>query len=501
MSAQRIESLYQYFKTKILAQKVAEKQLQQLQELIYFCWMNYPIRFSDPDLENMLESHLVPLQINPDEAGKKMLHIASTLFEVGGHTRCLINTIRNLNEYKHVVILTRQSKPIPKNIEQFFVENHIEVICLDSKWSILQKASALSNRVKQLKPNFILSFHHPDDLVPVISVSKITGIPTSLYNHADHVFSIGARFFNKQLEFRETGMLVSRTAKNITHATLQVLPLGATEVVVDKKMQKEKLAFNTYRYVVGTLTNYSKALPYNNSPSIVDQLFQLAELHTDFCFFIIGLSASQVQSLIQKKIPENLKCLGIIPDPDVYYQVMDFFIEPFPIGSGLGIIEACQYGAIPIFSKHPVSLCGTFEVFHQEVQSLFKTDVVSKPIDEQLNWYIFSNQVDSELLSANIEKKINRFHRGKVWSDNLVDNLLHEGLCQMKSDPETIEQEARFFQDYQKKNDSDLLLHILSLKNLLDRTVILKIFVNKLFRISHINKKTKGKFFHRLIYG
>jgi hypothetical protein len=501
MSAQRIESLYQYFKTKILAQKGVEKQLQQIQELIYFCWMNYPTRFSDLDLENVLEKHLVPQQINPIDEGKKMLHVASTLFEVGGHTRCLINTISNLHEYKHSVLLTRQSKPIPKNIEQFFVEHNIEVFCLDSKATILQKVSTLAVHVKQLAPNFIFSFHHPDDLVPIIALTKITGIATVLYNHADHVYSIGARFFNKQLEFRETGMRISRTAKNVNNAPVQVLPLGARYVVVDKKIQKEKLAFHAYRSVVGTLTNFSKAMPYKNSPSIVEEFYQLAELHTDFCFLIIGLSEAQVESLIRKKILNNLKCLGIVPDPDLYYQTMDFFVEPFPIGSGLGIIEACQYGAIPLFSKHPVELCSTFEVFHPQVRALFDKEVICKSLKDQLNWYLFDGQVDCDVISAKIEKNINRYHQGAEWSQSLMNLFSNVELNPLETDQEWINQEAMFFQNYQMKNDTDFLLHILSLKNLVDRKGIIFMFLKKMFQLSVINKKTKGKLLHRLIYG
>jgi hypothetical protein len=176
-------------------------------------------------------------------------------------------------------------------------------------------------------------------------------------------------------------------------------------------------------------------------------------------------------------------------------------VEPFPIGSGLGIIEACQYGAIPLFSKHPASLCSTFEVFHTAVQALFDKEVVRMPLIDQLNWYLFAGHIDCNILSGDIKKNINRFHRGAEWSQSMLNNVINDAPHSGEADLEWIKREASFFQDYQMKNEPDFLLNILSLKNLVDRKGILFMFVKKLFPLSVINKKSKGKLFHRLIYG
>jgi len=502
MMLERIESLYQLFKKEILLEQNAEKQLLKIQELIHFCWMNYPLRFSDADLENCIQKNIISwdnIKLYPNQ--NTIVHVASTLFEVGGHTRWLMNCIDHLSEYKHTIVLTRQSKNIPQNVLDFVNEKKINIVRIPSEFSLMQKVNSLKEILMELQPFKVFSFHHSDDLISVLATTGSAHFQSILFNHSDHIYSLGARFFDLQIDFRRTGSMISKLGKSVSQFSIQVLPLSKENRELENNTFKEQ--FQSYDFVVGTLTNVSKVQSFLKSETILDVIFKLANEHKNSLFLIIGLEAKQAEKLSEKKMPENVHCLGIISDPNQYYGVMDFFLEPFPIGSGLGIIEACQYGAIPIFGKHPVKLCSTFEVFHEKVRSMFNPDLVHLSQNDQLKFYLQKSDSDRQQFKSELKNAIQSHHRGANWTASLK---LMEKFKTEKQDfenEEWLKEEASFFHNHQMKTSQDLLTYLLGLKHLVNRKILVKIITSYKFKLSikALTAANRGRFIHRLIYG
>jgi hypothetical protein len=499
---ERIESLYQLFKKEILLEQNAEKQLLKIQELIHFCWMNYPLRFSDADLENCIQKNIISwdnIKLYPNQ--NTIVHVASTLFEVGGHTRWLMNCIDHLSEYKHTIVLTRQSKNIPQNVLDFVNEKKINIVRIPSEFSLMQKVNSLKEILMELQPFKVFSFHHSDDLISVLATTGSAHFQSILFNHSDHIYSLGARFFDLQIDFRRTGSMISKLGKSVSQFSIQVLPLSKENRELENNTFKEQ--FQSYDFVVGTLTNVSKVQSFLKSETILDVIFKLANEHKNSLFLIIGLEAKQAEKLSEKKMPENVHCLGIISDPNQYYGVMDFFLEPFPVGSGLGIIEACQYGAIPIFGKHPVKLCSTFEVFHEKVRSMFDPQITQLNQSDQLKYYLQKTESDRRQFKANLKTAIQSHHCGENWAASLK---LMEKFKTEKQDfenEEWLKEEASFFHNHQMKTSQDLLTYLLGLKHLVNRKILVKIITSYKFKLSikALTAANRGRFIHRLIYG
>ena len=502
MMLERIESLYQLFKKEILLEQNAEKQLLKIQELIHFCWMNYPLRFSDADLENCIQKNIISWdKIKLSSNQNTIVHVASTLFEVGGHTRWLMNCIDHLSDYNHTIVLTRQSKNIPQNVLDFVNEKKINIVRIPSEFSLMQKVNSLKEILMELQPFKVSSFHHSDDLISVLATTGSAQFQSILFNHSDHIYSLGARFFDLQIDFRRTGSMISKLGKSVSQFSIQVLPLPKENREIENNTFKEQ--FKSYDFVVGTLTNVSKVQSFLKSETILDVIFKLANEHKNSLFLIIGLDAKQAEKLSEKKLPNNVDCLGIISDPNQYYGIMDFFLEPFPVGSGLGIIEACQYGAIPIFGKHPVKLCSTFEVFHDKVQSMFEPEIIHQNQSDQLRYYLQKTDSDRLQFKTDLKTAIQSHHRGENWAASLK---LMEKLETEKQDFENedwLKQEASFFHNHQMKTNQELLTYLLGLKNLVTRKVLLKMMTTSKFKLSFsaLSSKNRGRFIHRLIYG
>ena len=161
MINQRIEKLYSRLKAEVISEKEPDLQLKKAEQMIFYCWMNYPIRFSDIDVESNLEKLMIPSDRLADKKNDHIVYVASTLFAVGGHTRCILNFIDNLPNHQHTVILTRQHKSIPDNILESLKKNNVEIVILDTKNSILEKSSKLIEQIDAICPSKLYLFQNP----------------------------------------------------------------------------------------------------------------------------------------------------------------------------------------------------------------------------------------------------------------------------------------------------------------------------------------------------
>jgi hypothetical protein len=493
MTDQRIEKIYSNLKIEVISETDPNLQLVKAEQLIFFCWKNYPLQFSDVEIETKLEKLIIP---SGKLAGKKSNHIvyvASTLFAVGGHTRCILNFIDNLPNHKHTVILTRQNKSLPENIFESLKEKNAEVIILDTNESILKKSAKLIEQVDSICPSKVYLFHHPDDLVPLMSLGKNKKLEVVQYNHADHVYSLGIKYFRKLIDFRNSGASISHFGKSISIPQIQVLPIQNQYETPNRSESKTKLGFDPNKRIVGTLTNFGKAQSFKGMPTLVNVIIDISAKYDDFIFVIIGLNEQEFISIAGKtnQISKNIHCMGIVKNPEPFYETFDFFFEPFPIGSGLGVLEACKHGAIPVFAPQQALLCSTFEVFHSEIQKLLieatTIDAYYSTIDNYLNYQ--SDELN--VLSDKIRLGIYQYHRGEKWAENLEnDGFIFQPINSIDGEL-FLKNEAFFFQEYQKKPSNELIEHLLSLKQLVTKKLLLSFFIgkNRLFSIFDLNKQ------------
>jgi hypothetical protein len=493
MTDKRIEKIYKKLKAEVISERDANLQLIKAEQLISFCWKNYPLQFSDVDIESALEKNMISSNQLLDKKKSRIVYVASTLFAVGGHSRCILNFIDNQPNHQHTVILTRQNKSIPTNLTAFFEAKNVDVIIHDVSDLPLSKSTKLLLQVDFINPQKVYLFQHPDDLVPLIAFGKNTSHEVVQYSHADHVYSLGVKYFNKQLEFRNTGALISHFGKNVKTPQIQVLPIQNHYETPNRIEAKKKLGFDSNQRIIGMLTNFSKAQSFNGFPSLVDVFLKLSEKYPNCVFVIIGLNENEFKSIAGRtiQIPHNICCLGIVVNPEPYYETFDFFLEPFPIGSGLGVIEACKHGAIPVFAPQQARLCSTFDVFHVEIQKHLIEATTIEAFYSSINNYLNAQPDEINVLSEKIKTGIYQYHRGEKWVENLEKNAFPFEFSHLIEPELFLKNEALFFQNYQKKSNAELIEHLLSLKQLVTKKLLLSFFIgrNQLFSIFDLNRQ------------
>ena len=243
MIDQRIEKIYSKLKAEVISETNPNIQLMKAEQLILYCWRTYPIRFSDVELESILEKLMIPSEKLEEKKNEHIVYVASALFALGGHTRCILNFIDNLPNYKHTVILTRQLKSLPENVSDFLKNKNVDIVILETNRLPLEKSLKLKLEIDYINPLKVYLFQHPDDLVPLMAFGKNTTHEIVFYNHADHVFSLGAKYFNKILEFRHIGALISHFGKSIPAPQVQVLPIQNSYKTPNRSESKKKTWF------------------------------------------------------------------------------------------------------------------------------------------------------------------------------------------------------------------------------------------------------------------
>src|SRR5437868_13668044 len=143
-----VERLYQNFKNEVLSEEDARQLVLKATDFGFFSWSYYPGAYTDLQVEKKLEMAMLPaIDVVPDPVEEHYVYIATRLFEVGGHSRCVWYFIDNLRHAKHTVILTDQRKKLPSNLSSFFDRTNTAVITLNATPDPLFNAQMLRQEV------------------------------------------------------------------------------------------------------------------------------------------------------------------------------------------------------------------------------------------------------------------------------------------------------------------------------------------------------------------
>jgi glycosyltransferase involved in cell wall biosynthesis len=370
---ERNNLFYNFFlNRKILEVKgeLSEEELvKRVMYLAEFAWRNHSGYYSDGRLENVLFDLGTNLNRYIDEkrvdndikrlfAGKNdysILHVATELGEVGGHTRILCQFLKRHEESNQIVILTNQSI---KNVPQWFINDigNIPIVTLDSISSLFERAYILryiSNFSKR-----IILYHHPYDAVPIMAFSHDTCPPVLIENHAHSWFWLGPSIADMVLA--HTNFHKNFTRKTRPVDNVYFLPFTQLDDIdgafdqKDKVTAKEKLNISPNAICIITIGTAEKFIPnsqynfYKTAKKIVER-FENVEL------FVIGTSYNKKYNLNTQRV----HFLGPVSDPSEYYKAADICLDALPQPSLGGTMYSTLIGMACPLLKY-----GVFNVFN-----------------------------------------------------------------------------------------------------------------------------------------
>lgn len=365
--------LNRYFYEYMLRTKIQEAQaglsdtelLKRISLLANFAWRNHPGYYCDGRLENILvaygknlESYINRQQIEkqiPDvhpneDTHNSIVHVATRLFGVGGHTRALYQFIKRHKANRHVVVLTGQSL---KQVPQWFAEGigDTPILTLDLFDSPFERAWVL--RRSAAGARCVILYHHSDDVVPIMAFSDTGSPPVLLLNHAHSWFWLGASVSDLVLaptEFHTQFTLATRPITNVSHFPFTQLDDLDTDLGQnDKQEAKKRLGIDPDAVCIMTIGTPEKFIPnarynfYRTAQQIL-QRFEQVEL------YVIGIADSPDLRKKYHLQSSRIHFCGFVDRPDDYYKAADICLDALPQPSLGATLYAALIGlACPVF--------------------------------------------------------------------------------------------------------------------------------------------------------
>ena len=303
--------------------------------------------------------------------------LASTIFDIGGHTECLMRFAESFyEEYKLQLFLTNShgSSKVEAKTKYAYLQTILAVNDADDNGaSYSEKIRYLINKILASEIKIIFVYMHMDDVVScaVLSfIAKHTDIKVVFINHGDHTFSLGFEFSDLIIELRRQGQFITqhfRKKLNTTIIPLQGVTSDKCKTYSDEELQAKRgelglsvddlvslSGFSSYK-VFKDKRNYYLHFIKNllqNEPKLKHVLVtELSEKHK-----------KKIRRVFQgnEQLLDRLLVIDRVVEFDLLLQVADVFIDSFPLGSALVHIDAIRNRLPTVIKKNSRNELYTF---------------------------------------------------------------------------------------------------------------------------------------------
>jgi hypothetical protein len=353
------------------------------------------------------------------DSSKRVLHVLTQAFEVGGHTRMVSRWIANDRERTHSVVLTRQGElRVPEMLEDAVSTVGGILYRLDNRMGgLLSRARGL--RELAGKVDRVVLHTHPYDVVPAIALADHSLPPVILVNHADHLFWLGSMVADVIAHIRTSGMALSVARRGIQKARCKVLPIPLTgpSRSRSREVAKQALGLRDSDVVLLSVASHYKYLAVNGM-AFTDVILPLLERNKNVVLLVVGPESGDKWAATSAKVGGRFRVCGRQQNPSPFFEAADVYLDTFPFASLTSLLEAGSYG-LPIVSYCP----------HAAQAEVFCSDDIAidgelfQATDLQSYYARLSSLIEHpehrlELGQA-IQEAILRVHAGKGWLDAL----------------------------------------------------------------------------------
>lgn len=377
------------------------KRLNYLEKLSFFAFNHFPLLLSDKKLElelvtlgkENLSNWNIKLETKSNKQ-QRILHIATEIYDIGGHTRVLGNWIKNESERDSYIILTSQYSEIKTNILDEIIDRTKNSLILETNLNHIEKSEKILHFIAENNINTVVFHTHPFDVIPSL-IGALSNFPVSiLFNHSDHTFGLGVLTNELFLELTAKGKETSLKFRGNKNSEVLNLPLQSLP------KYKEIIRDNNSITLVSMASSW-KFKPFEDL-DFFNVYVPFLRKYKHVTLKIIGVKEEDYFKFTNLEKPQNLELLGTISNPKQVLSNADYFIEMFPFCSYLSALDSISSGLMPVFSYDHliVSGAGTIEFF-----PFLKKEIKYKTKGEYIE-FIENNIINLDYKKKNIEKVV-----------------------------------------------------------------------------------------------
>lgn len=377
--------------------------------------------FIDIAQENDISSYNIPHQKGT------ILHVLTTAYTSGGHTRVVERWIKNHTGFKHSVVLLNQNK---SEIPQTLIDNCKDSggeIFIFSEDNLIQRSLKL--RELALHYEYVVLHIHMDDPAATIAfgTEKFTR-PVLLFNHADHLFWIGKYISDVVLDFR-TKTSITNEYRLITNNKKLPIPVDR-----DENIKFESSSIKSDVPIVFSSGNSFKYSPIHNQ-GLVPVFDEILKKSAPSLLYIVGVKNNSMWKPLIKKYKDRVILTETLP----YLQYLQklcmasVVVDSYPVSGGTALIDAIKQ-RIPFvslktiegqtdFVENSQGMCNTSKELVDKVIKILKDPNFAKEIllDESNRFkkendiHLWRKNINNILLTMSQKHSIQQFTKQEIF--------------------------------------------------------------------------------------
>lgn len=389
--------------------------------------------FASPELERLLvliaqktidsNHQKITNQQSSNRSPRQILHVASSVMGIGGHSRMLWRWIAQDSQSCHSLALTRQfPAAVPQVLADAIGNSGGKIHIINKNFGGL---IAWARQLRSIAATADLVVLHVanHDVVPFLAfANKEQSPPTLFVDHADHQFWIGASTSDVTIALRESGMRLAQERRAIPSHRSMLLPIiiEPTQRQVDRAAAKQQIGIPADSVM---LLSIARSVKYQtiDGTSFADAHLPLLQKFERAVLVVVGPDPAKCQDWAEA-IFQSQGRIKIVPareDTAIFYQAADIYVDSFPFISNTSLLEAGTYG-VPLVSRYPYP-SDLSDILGADMPGLTGNLIRVRDLDEYTKAlsHLVENEAFRQSLGKATRQKIIDVHTGTNWQRSL----------------------------------------------------------------------------------
>ncbi|WP_181705454.1 hypothetical protein [Chthonobacter rhizosphaerae] len=354
---------------------------------------------------------------------RRVLHVLTEAYSIGGHTKALYRWIGADSASTHDVAITQQVEPLPPALVDAVAAAGGRIRLLDGVENLIAVARDLRRMADGA--DFIVLHVHPYDVVPLLAFgADQERPPTLVFNHADHVFWLGESICDCLVNFRRSGARLAAARRGLGPERSALLPLpllpSSRPDAPGKTEARRILGLPADAPISLTIASEYKLVP-NRRADFFALHRPLFDADPEFRMVLVGPSATSAYWMERAaETGGRVHPMGMRSELDLFTAAADVYLDSTPFASQTALLEAVLDG-LPAVSWRPYPAESLSAVLASDDVALDDQPVIFHDAAAYLSQVraLLADRSAAEALGRAQANAIATLHWGPAWTDSL----------------------------------------------------------------------------------
>ncbi len=298
----------------------------------------------------------VPLVEQPEPG--TTLHVMTSAFASGGHTRCVERWMTYVKEMRHSCILLRQYKAPPPLLQEVAEASGGKLYSLNPQESAVESALKL-RRLAATFEYVVLHITMSDPIALVAFGTPAFKRPIIYFNHADHIFWLGCSIADQVADLYSIHQKLTLERRGIARSTLLGIPpdRATPRTFHTRETARQKLGLPLNQKILFTGGQAAKFIPVDDV-RFTDILDAVLARDPSIHIYVAGPSCKTPGGwkALLRKWPRQVSLTGMLPYTTtfpLYLAAADLILDSYPVNGWTFVIDAIQ-ARKPVLSLSPI---------------------------------------------------------------------------------------------------------------------------------------------------